>query len=144
MIPAAIDTDQLVFRDLAKSNPAAALKQMYERYSMIVYSMICKNIVDQKIADAILCDTFKEAYKEIQNIEGNVLGWLLAISRHFIKNIDKNLKSNVSVDNMQTVEDKLMTLLVSEGKSIQEAAHILNIDISETKKIFRNILMQYK
>ncbi len=77
-------TDLEVFRKVLK-NDSKAFEALYDRYSELLYTLIKKIVIKEKIAEEILVDVFEIIWKrksEFDSDINNVYAWLVTISRN--------------------------------------------------------------
>ncbi|RJP72981.1 MAG: sigma-70 family RNA polymerase sigma factor [Ignavibacteriales bacterium] len=77
-------TDLEVFRKVLK-NDSKAFEILYDRYSELLYTLIKKIVIKEKIAEEILVDVFELIWKRKSEFDpgiNNVYSWLVTISRN--------------------------------------------------------------
>ncbi len=77
-------TDLEVFRKVLK-NDSKAFEVLYDRYSELLYTLIKKIVIKEKIAEEILVDVFELIWKRKSEFDpgiNNVYSWLVTISRN--------------------------------------------------------------
>jgi len=67
-----------------------SLEELYDRYSPILYTLIKKIVVDQKVAEEVLTDIFVIVWEKSRKIDlpiNNIYTWLITLARN--KAIDR-------------------------------------------------------
>jgi RNA polymerase sigma-70 factor (ECF subfamily) len=90
---------------LLKSGNEAALGELYDRYSGVVYGMLLKIVKRQELAEDLLQEVFVKVWKNISSYDaeqGSLYTWMIRIARNLA--IDKTRSKEFKKENRTTTE----------------------------------------
>jgi RNA polymerase sigma-70 factor, ECF subfamily len=128
-----IDTEQFSF--LIKSNPEAALQQMYSKYYGILCNQVYLILKDAVTAEDIVQDVFFEVWKKKDdlNIQHSVIAYLIRACRNktlnYIRDNNQRWEEDVVLSEMENQEFTLDQILSAEELNI-----IINDTIAKLPK----------
>jgi RNA polymerase sigma-70 factor (ECF subfamily) len=137
-------TNESEMLTLMHAHPAEAIQKLYEKYAPLLFGLICRKVHDEKTAEEILTETFKKAYKELTQVNGNITAWMLQLSREICLTAIKNFNGKVGVYEPETQEEAMLRHVFCEGKSISDVSAELNLKADTIKKLIRDALKKYK
>lgn len=139
-------SDEDVVREIVKTQNAALVEVLYERYADKVYRKCISFVKEESIAADLTHDIFIKVYTKLGSFKGTskFSTWLYSITYNFcVDYIRKNKKTKtVSIDNEERVKDM-------EVETVDDLAHIkgarLKVLLERIKPEERMILlMKYK
>jgi len=99
----ASDTEQFV-RSL-KGGDEAALAELYDRYSAVLFGMLVRIVKRQELAEDLLQEVFVKVWKNIHSYDsaqGSLYTWMIRIARNLA--IDKTRSKEFRKENRTTTE----------------------------------------
>lgn len=126
-----------------KKGDKQAFNLLFERYAPFLYQVICKNIADTKAAEEVLQKVMVSIWDAMPHFNPNkehLLGWMLTIMRHTIRN---TVKSETDGNIVHTNESAL-NLIYKKGFSLNEAAEVLKMTVSDLKLRLRDEIKNAK
>jgi len=100
----------------------AALRLLYQRYSVVVFSLALRMLRDQTGAEEVTQDTFVQVWRMAHTFDparGRVEGWLITIARNLTLSRLRKVRENVPETPIET-----MDLLADEGMNPDEIAWV--------------------
>ena len=139
-------SDEEVVAEIIRSQNAALVEVLYERYADKVYRKCISFVKEESLASDLTHDIFIKVYMKLASYKGNskFSTWLYAITYNFcVDHIRKNKKlKTVSIDDEERVKD-------IEVETVDDLAHIKG---ARLKKLLERVkpeermilLMKYK
>jgi len=124
MTSAGTQTDAEIMLKLAGYD-SQALKQLYDRYSSMLYALIRKIIPNKELAEEVLSDVFVITWKQMDQFDfksNNVFTWLVTLARNkAIDAMKREMRKEKRVYTEEYEKEEILPKLSPEIKAIEFA-----------------------
>lgn len=117
-----LSSDHLLFEQIRQKDPAA-LSELYDRYSRLVFGVALKILNDEQAAEEITQDVFLQIWNKAETYDpsfGNAASWIARIARN--RSIDQYRYSHIRAEGHSTSWDDCCEETPGEAPSIEHHA----------------------
>ena len=128
--------DDSVLIGLVARRDEAALSELYDRYSRLVFSLALRVVGERALAEEIVLDSFWSVWRAANSFvadRGRFVAWLMSVARH--RAIDELRRLNVRPEgNSVELDDALKT---PHADQLEEV-----VDLHQRRDLIRSVLAQ--
>lgn len=135
---------------LVSQNESFALAELYDRYSMLVYSFALKTFCDRATAEEIVQEVYTKVWRSASKFDpqrGTLLSWLVGITHHQCidelrrRRIRPTLEDDASIEKTLTDDTDPYDPLMQTFKR-QEVLHALELIPQEQRLVIESAFFQ--
>ena len=111
--------DETLLRLIAHSQEAA-LSELYDRYSRLVYSVALNTLGDQERSEEVTQDVFERVWEKASTFsaeQGRVVNWLTSIARH--RSIDFYRQTRSHREDLQLTWQEAEAIDLPDGQNVE-------------------------